>query len=129
MKAKISVIVTAFIILGAWIYANAHRIPEPPQFEDNEFREFEHVRDSLYDYAINIVESIASADNNALKRYNDEEVYEVVTTYRVPSLEYLLIALDHVDEYSEIADAYDDITEEFSLGEYYRLRYRYESYF
>jgi len=89
--------------------------------------EFEIIRDSLYDCAMNICMGLAECDGGCFYTDVDDVYVEIFKTYRVPSLEVLLTILDQVDASTCLWDVYDD--DEGTLDLYYDYRERYESFF
>lgn len=133
MKTKIFIAVALFIELGTMCYGlsvnkQEVEVHKHEQKSNNvNLNEFSLVRDSLYDYAYTIAKRVV-IDNDSEYLYDiDPETVRVLKTYQVPSLEYLLSALDQIDDHGDLADIYDD--DEGTLWKYDRKRAEYESYF
>lgn len=118
-------VILAAIILGACALQGGHK-EEIVVTEKVDLVEFEIVRASLYDYAMEICTELSECDGGCF--YNDvEPVYaDMFKTYRVPGLEVLLTILDQIDEKSCLWDVYDN---EDTLSDYYTYREEYEQFF
>jgi len=133
--AKIAVLAAFCIGLGTFIYANSYKLPEPPKFPNIpevelqqaprfiDVAEYEKVRANLYDAALDLCIE-ASKGAYVWEEGVDAETKNIILTYRVPSLEVLLHAIETMDEFGgDLADSFD--LENSPLGRYDRAYYEY----
>ena len=136
--AKIAVLAAAILTIGVWTYANSYKLPPAPQFAETQaipedeianagkfinVAEYEKVRANLYDAALDLCIE-ASKGAYVWEEGVDAETKNIILTYRVPSLEALLHAIETMDEFGgDLADSFD--LESSPLGRYDRAYYEY----
>jgi len=117
--AKIAVLATVILTIAAWTYANSYKLPEPPQFpnipeaeltqqgQTVSVAEYELKRAALYDAALNLCME-ASEGAYVWEKFVSEKNKHIILTYRVPSLEVLLNAIEQMDSDGCLCDSFDE---------------------
>ena len=111
--AKIAVLAAFVIGLGAFIYANSYKLPDPPHIQNIpetelqqarfiDVAEYERVRANLYDAALDLCIEASKVSAYVWEEGLDAETKYIIMTYRVPSLEVLLHAIETMDEFGGI---------------------------
>jgi hypothetical protein len=117
--AKIAVLATAILTIAVWTYAHAYKLPEPPQFpnipeaelmeqgQTVTVAEYELKRAAVYDAALDLCIE-ASKGAYVWDEWVSEENKRIILTYRVPSLEVLLSAIEQMDSDGCLCDSFDE---------------------
>lgn len=110
--AKIAVMAAVILTVTVWTYAHqSPNIPEDELTNGNyqyiNIAEYEQKRAELYDAALDLCME-ASEGAYVWEEWVSEENKHIILTYRVPSLEVLLSAIEQMDGDGCLNDSFDE---------------------